>query len=111
MRGTLSRSPEDTGHRATEAARPSFMKRNGRVLTAAVAVAVGVTAGIVTFLANDSDGEWTRGQLADIARLEGQAEHYANRETEWTRGQRADIARLEGLAEYYEQQRQSQAQE
>lgn len=111
MRGTLSRSPEDTGHRATEAARPSFMRRKGPVLTAAVAVAVGVTAGIVTFLASDSDGEWTRGQRADIARLEGQAEHYSNLETEWTRGQRADIARLEGLAEYYEQERQAQAQE
>lgn len=76
----------------------------GRVLVAAVAL--GIAAGVVTFTVSGSDDGWTRGQEADIARLQGLTEHYADARAGWTRAQRAEIARLEGLAAYYHERNQ-----
>jgi hypothetical protein len=101
MPEVLIRPQEEERRQQQPPARQLSMRRVVWILVAAIAV--GVIAGAVAFLVGGSEPEWTRGQQADIARLEGLAGYYANTEPEWTRGQRADIARLEGLAEYYQE--------
>jgi hypothetical protein len=78
------------------------------VLPTLLVIALGVTALVGLFLTIQGSGatEYTRGQLADMARLEAQAETYleAAQQAALQRSYEADAARWIARAEYFQQQ-------
>jgi hypothetical protein len=78
------------------------------VLPTLLVIALAVTAlvGLFVTIQGGVATEYTRGQLADIARLEAQAETYveAAKQVALQRSYEADTARWIARAEYYQQQ-------
>jgi ABC-type lipoprotein release transport system permease subunit len=87
---------------------PRAPRRRTVTLVVVVGLLLALVAGVMIWLAVASTG-FTRGQLADIARLEGQAELYEQQALE--RGREADIARWVAQAERHEQVRQARVNE
>lgn len=71
-----------------------------------IALAVTALIGLFLTIEGSVSTDYTRGQLADIARLEAQAEPYleAARQQALQRSYEADAARWIARAEYYQQQ-------
>ena len=83
-------------------------RRPRSVLPALLVVVLAVTAlaGLLMTVLQDGSPAYSQGQLADIARLEAQADAYLYeaRLDELQRGYEADTARWIARAEYYQQQ-------
>jgi hypothetical protein len=74
-----------------------------------VVLALTALAGLLVTVLQDAPPAYTQGQLADIARLEAQADAYLQeaRLEELQRGYEADTARWIARAEYHQQQREA----